>query len=228
MAAEKAIVQRSHIVCLDFETGGLKATKNPITQVAVQSFRIDTLEEISRYTDYCQKYDDKLIYEQGALDYTHITMHDIDNGVPVKQLVKNLCEEFEKANIANNFRKKPILLGHNIAFDISFLRQIFNHCKVDLGKYLHCQDDEQGNSYPIFFDTMLMSQLKWADDPTMTSFKLEVCCEKAGIALYDAHDAQNDVSATKALFIYLTNHLRTGAGVSEQSEQARFRSTFQF
>lgn len=219
-------MDRNNIICLDFETGGLESNKNPITQVALQSFEISTLKEISRYKSYVQGYDE-LEYVQKALDVTGITFKQINEGKEVSDIVNDLCEEFKKANPSGSHTKKPVLLGHNIAFDISFLQYIFKKCKVDLSKYLQCQKDYKGDPIPLFYDTMLLSRMKWADDKEMTSFNLSSCCSKAGVDLVDAHDAHNDVTATRELFEYFTRNLRNDYTGQGSSSIARVRDTFE-
>lgn len=218
----------ANIICLDTETGGLFCRKNPITQVALQSFQLDTLTEISRFDSYIKPYNGMEL-EQKALDVTGITLMKLQaSGKEIKEVVGLLVEEFSKANAGNSGFKKAILLGHNITFDIGFICYAFNYCKVDISKYLDCKEDAWGNKVPTYLDTMWDSRKKWANDASMTKYNLTACCEKAGIEITDAHSAQNDVTATKALFIYLLNNLRTGGATSKESEEARFRQTFQF
>jgi DNA polymerase III alpha subunit (gram-positive type) len=219
-------MERNNIICIDFETGGLDARKNPITQVAVQSFDISNLKEISRYKSYVQNYDD-LEYVQKALDVTGITMKQINQGLSIQEVVKDLIVEFKKANTANSHTKKPVLLGHNVGFDISFLQYIFKHCKEDLGKYINCQKDYKGDPIPLFYDTMLMARLKWGGDATMTSFTLASCCEKAGVDLIDAHDAHNDVTATRELFEYFVRLMRQESDGIQTKSISRIRDTFE-
>ena len=225
--AKKVGVARNNIICLDVETGEFSARENPMTQVALLSFKIDSLEEISRYSSYVKPYDN-LIYTIGAEKATGITLKHVNSGISVEETVEMLCQEFTKANTAEIKTKKPALLGHNVLFDIAFIQYAFNKCKVDISKFLDCKEDAFGNYVPLFFDTMILSRLKWGHDETMTSFTLGKCCEKAGVDLFDAHDAFNDVMGTKSLFFYLTNHLRTGKNTSEQSETVRYRKSFQF
>ena len=216
-----------NIIVIDCETGGLLCRKNPITQIALQSFRLDTLEVISRYDSFIQPYNN-LLLEDAAMKYTGITLGQLENGKLIQKVVEDLSIEFTKANTANSYTKKPILVGHNIPFDIGFICYAFNYCKVDISKYLDCKEDAWGNKQPVYQDTMWLSRNKWANDPKMTKFNLGACCEKAGIELTDAHAAQNDVTATKSLFIYHLNHLRSGVSTTQESEESRFRLKFQF
>ena len=49
-----------------------------------------------------------------------------------------------------------------------------------------------------------------ANDPSVTSYKLEIMSEKLGIELDDAHDASADVMATLNVAIALSQKMRNG------------------
>ena len=217
----------NQIICLDFETGGLKAKKNPITSVAYQAFELDSYKHILEFSTFVQPYGN-LEIDQKALDYSSITYEDLASGIDYKQVVKQMQDDFSKANLTNSHMSKPILLGHNISFDIGFLLMLFGLCKVDITKYLDCGEDHLGNPTPKYYDTLLLSKQKWGNDPTMPNYKLGTCVDKAGLALFDAHNAMNDVRATKELFFYLTNNMRTGSDTSEESKAIRYRNHYQF
>lgn len=217
------------IICLDFETGGLKPTKNPALEIAYEAFELDSYKTILEFESFIEPYND-LDIDQKALDVNGITYAQIATGRPVKEIVKKLEEDFKNAHTNGNFRMKPILLGHNFGFDVGFLCYIFNLCKADLGKYFDCNDDAFGNSIPKFIDTQVLAKQKWANDPKMTKYNLSACCQKAGIEIIDAHRAKNDVKATKELFFYLTNGLRSGSTIAtqENTKHTRLRNYFKF
>lgn len=216
------------IICLDFETGGLNPAKNPATQVAYQAFDLDTYKPTLEFSTYIQPYDD-LKLEDEAMKYTGITYQQLASGIDSKAVVKKMCDDFSEANTANTHTKKPILLGHNIGFDIGFLCYLFNKHKVDLGKYLNCNKNYLGIEIPTFIDTLSMAKQKWANDIKMTKFNLTACCQKAGVEITDAHSALNDVKATKELFFYFTNILRSGTQtIEEATKHTRVRNHFQF
>ncbi len=219
---------KSSFITLDFESGGLSPRKNPVTQVALQSYKIGTFEKISEFESYVQPYAN-LVLEDAAMKYTGITHMQLNSGITVKEMVQKLCEEFTKANYNNERNKKPILLGHNIMFDIGFLCYAFDYCKVDISKYLDCKEDHKGTMIPVYVDTMTFSRLKWGNDEKMSNYKLQTCCEKGKVSLMDAHSAMNDVQATSDLFIQFINNLRTGENSSLESEEAgSFRKGFKF
>lgn len=205
------------IITIDCETGGLSPIKNPICSVALSSFSLINGVEISKYETFVQPYGD-LAYEDKAMEYTGITYSQLNSGLPIKEVVKELCNQFEIANIARTHTKKPALLGHNILFDIGFITKAFLHCRVDISRYLDCKIDGSGNQIPAHFDTMWLSRMKWGWDESMAKYNLNACCEKAGVVLTDAHNAMNDVIATKELFLYFMNNIRSEGGEVQSVE----------
>ena len=217
------------IICLDFETGGLNPAKNPATQVAYQAFELDSYKPILEFSSYIQPYND-LVLDEAAMKYTGITYAQLAVGMDIKELVLKLCDDFSKANTAGTHTKKPIIMGHNIGFDIGFLCYLFNERKVDIGKFLDCNKNHLGQEVPASICTMRLAKQKWGKDPKMTKFNLSACCQKAGVEIFDAHHAMNDVKATKELFFYLTNGLRSGdhEGTEETTKHTRVRNHFKF
>ena len=215
-------------IIADCETGGLSHLKNPITQIALQTVNGSDFSEISRFDTFVIPYGG-LTLEDQAMKFTGITHVMLQRGMEAKDVVKSLTEEFQKAN-TGGYTKKPILVGHNIQFDIGFITSIFRHCKTDLSKLLAGTTDAHGNFYPAFIDTMWLSRMKYGYDESMTKFNLGACCEKRGVDLTDAHSAQNDVTATRELFIALTMDMRNGGNGSqgELLKESRTRDTFKF
>lgn len=214
------------IICLDFETGGLNCQKNPATSVAYQAFNLSDYKDILEFSTYIQPYAN-LETEQSALNYSNTTYEQIASGINYKDVVKRMEEDFSLAN-SNGSKCKPILLGHNIPFDIGFLCYMFKLAKSDISKYLDCKKDCFGNEVPTYIDTTTLSRMKWGNDLEMANFKLSTCIDKAGMELHDAHNAMNDVRGTKGLFLYLTDNMRINQPESQKSEHNRFRNHFQF
>lgn len=210
------------IICLDFETGGLEAKKHATTQVAYQAFELDTYKPLLEFSTYIQPYAN-LEYQEAAMKYTGITFAQLASGMEIKEVIKKLCEDLK--SITPSHTKKPIIMGHNIGFDIGFLVFAFNFCKVDITKFFDCNHD-----IPKSIDTLSLAKQKWAADEKMTSFNLSSCCSKAGVEITDAHHAMNDVRATKELFFYFTNGLRTGSheATEDTTQHTRIRNHFQF
>lgn len=210
------------IICLDFETGGLDPSKNPATELAYQAFDLDSYKPVLEFSSYIIPYDE-LVLDPKAMEFTGISIQQLMNGLDTKELMKKIQEDFSKANSSGNFRSKPILLGHNVGFDVGFLLYLFKKHRVDIEKYLDCNF-----GIPKVIDTLVLAKQKWANDPKVAKYNLTACMSAAGIEYYDAHNAMNDVRATKELFFYFTNNLRTGTSSSEETKSIRYRNHFKF
>ena len=85
--------------------------------------------------------------------------------------------------------------------------------------------DFYGNFQPHYIDTIDLARLIFANDPTMTSYKLEIIAERLGLELDDAHDADADVTATLNILRVGTNRLRNGESnvgeIIQQREKTR-------
>lgn len=216
-------------IVIDFETGGLQGNKNPITEVAMLCVDGHTMEEIGRYDSYVKPY---LGYEYDpkALDYTNLTLEKLtkegkDLEVVVREIVEKVKEWHQKTT--NTHTKKPILVGHNVQFDISFLQQIFKETKNDLSKYFNGKLDFFGKFYPDYQDTQTLAKFAYGWDDNFNSFKLGNCIQRAGQTLTDAHKAINDVIGTKELLIHFVNKLREEGDI-KGSNKVRFREKFRF
>ena len=75
---------------------------------------------------------------------------------------RNLTNGIKRTS--NSRYKKPILVGHNITFDIGFIQQTFKDCKIDLSKYIAGEKDFFGNFFPTFIDTIHISKLALGHD----------------------------------------------------------------
>lgn len=235
---------KNNYICLDCETGGLDkkdnmhSTKFPITEIALISYSGTSWDEISRYStyikgqrkeptrvfgDYIQGYcgyDSDLCYTKEALSHSNVTIDKLEKeGKDYKLVVKDLCNEFIKAK---NGRILPILVGHHITYDIPFIQYLFIYSKTDLSKYLSGYYDQFDTFQPHFIDTMWMSRMIWEEKNALSEV-----APKLGIELFDAHQALNDVVATKAIHIEFMKLLRQDNIVISQQPQQR-RKGFKF
>lgn len=226
---------------LDFETGGLKCQTSACTQIAIHATRLDTFERIGTYVKYIYPYNQKDIkgattkrkvlkskydipeeqlmdYEPKALEYSAITMDMLYNmGVDIIT-VANEVVQF----IADNTPKvpknmKPFLIGQNVDFDKGFFMQMMEYAGLvkEVSKYLRGHEDFYGNWQPDVLDTIILGQLALCATPNVTSYKLELMCERLGVELDDAHDADADVSATTNVVAVLTQRMRSIGGTIE-------------
>lgn len=220
------------LVFFDFETGGLDPKKNPALEIALLAISGNTGEELCRYEAIIKPSDLLLIYVPQAMQTHGLTHNEIQAGKTPPDVVGEIGNFFSeiKLKTSHNNYKKPILIGHNAAFDVGFLQQLFHHGKGDLKKLVDGTVDYFSNFTPQTIDTVQMAKLLWAEDALMPDFKLSTCAQKAGAVMNQAHRAMGDVIATKELFLLMLNKLRSeGKGVSQVSKvSVREGFSFQF
>lgn len=201
---------KGNFIVLDCETGGLKAVENPITQIALMGVDAKTGKEIGRYETYIKPYNDFRV-DPEALSKTMVDINDVMRGADFKVVVKNIIEFCKKvAGGKLGQWTSPIIVGHNVPFDIAFIEVLFYLADK---KMSDCFAHNNGIVYHR--DTQQMARDFW---PNETSIKLESCCDRAGIRLVDAHGAMNDVIATKKLFDWYLARIRGSSGAVPQTE----------
>lgn len=213
------------MLVFDFETGGYKPDKNAVTELAVSVLDGKTLS----YTKpvgllAAPYYDPKLTYEQQALDVTGISIQLLeDEGVPIKELVQLIVDHAVIANPSGSIKTKPLLVGHNVIFDIGFLIAIFNFCKVNLSKYVATKEISSKEVQYGFFDTMHFAQI--AHPTEILNHKLGTVAEFLGIEYDDGHRAAHDVKVTAEVASHYLSGLRGGKTTSknEVSDSRRLR-----
>lgn len=199
-----------HFIILDAETGGLDFQKNPITQIAAQVLHGENFNELERLQFYVQPYMPLESYEEGALNYTQITIELLnEKGIPAEEGALQLARLFDKyktgsGRAAKNTKYWPILVGHNLsAFDKRFIWKFLKIANLDLFDYVqhHTHDTQimMGDAYP-----------------TLASVSLNSCCEQLGIVLDQGHDAMADVIATGKIFQTLIERLRNQSSTSNE------------
>ena len=205
---------KQHYCIFDFETGGLKAEKNPAIEIALIVLD-NSLNQVFEWESYIKPYNN-LVVEPGALTANGINMDNVwTKGIEVQILVDKLIEIWKplKQKYA-----KPILVGHNIdTFDMEFMMYIFHYCNKNLYDHI-----DEGT-----LDTLKLSRAAWGMDENMPKYRLGESCEKAGVELTNAHRAMNDVRANTELFKFFINKLRGIGSGSEETKEVRFRTTFE-
>lgn len=194
---------------VDVETGGLKNNEHPITQVSIEVIDSVNFNHVAGFTSFVQPYNDLEITEK-ALQASRVTMAQINKGIDVKILMKELINIFKIANKSGKEATRLILVGHNVPFDLGFLEYLFYYMNKRLYDYVS----------RTHIDTMTLAKLKEAGSLKSSEnqkFTLSACCDREGIVLHNAHGAAADVAATKKLLIKLLNNLRY-ANTSGSSE----------
>lgn len=230
---------KNTLAVLDTETGGLDPQKNPITQLAAIAVEPTRFKELSRIDFYVKPYGSKWIIEDEALKRTQLKMRDILAGVNYKVACGNCIEFFRALNKGGKPKTRPIIIGHNIGFDIGMLKMLFELNGKDLYDYI----------FPVAFDTL--KEVEIIEDGALRKDEsslnnLTAVCDRWGIKLRNAHGAMTDVLATFELFKKITNLKRTayattilnngvsskgGSGISEienSERQKKARQSFRF
>ncbi len=215
------------ITLLDFETGGFDAKTNAVTEVAAITFDSETFEEIARYEAILKPYNDDLLYDPQALQVTGITMEMINNGVDFKTFSKEFIAFLKKSNVHSHPKYRPVLAGHNIAFDVPFLQQLLYFIGKKVDEFFNSHSDYFGNPYPKTLDTLPLAMIKW---PDMMKHTLGECIQKSGFELVHAHRAMNDVKSNVELLKTFIQSLRNNSvgSVLSVEEERPFRELFKF
>lgn len=221
---------KNNYITIDVETGGKFPIKDPttgehngITQIALRVIDPVKFKLLHSYDAFVKPYDGTTIHPK-ALQYTRVSMKDINNGIDVNVLTKQLVECFKIANKTGRAESAPILVGHNLEFDKGFLEYLFTRKNKSLYDFVQ----------QIYYDTMWLcrsaevGQLK-SDD--VSRYTLAACCERFGINLKNAHSATGDVLVTEQLFIKLIKRLAAQPGATEtitEEKQSKSRDNFFF
>ncbi len=220
-------------ILYDWETGGLDCKKHPVTELAMLAINGVTLDEILRYDDLIAPYDEKLEYQQQALNITGLTIDKLEkDGIPLKQLGENMKQVFREANVYNSKNSRPILVAHNADFDRSFMQVVCDRLEIDLSKYVDGEFDAWGKFIPHTIDTIDWAKaLDAHKTENTTNFKFGSCCQRAGVQYADGHRALNDVVSMADLFRYYVTRLRSGSSdvqVMEGKAIAKHRQVFEW
>ena len=235
MAVQKE--QQVYTACvLDTETGGLDATKCAITQLSCQMIRLDTFEIIGTFDEYIKPYpkgsfnitpnktlrkkreieeEESSLFEYNvrALEVTGLSMDILKKeGKDIFEVADNFINFVSMNTIGKSKAYKPILVGQNIPFDLNFLYHFFIYANKmkQFASIFQGDNDIFGNFKPVMVDTLALSRIVFANDPTVTTHKLEVIAEILKIELVDAHSSMADVEATNGIFTILSNRMRSG------------------
>lgn len=206
----------NNFIVFDFETGGLNNNKSAITEIALIAIDGGTGEKIAEYSSLITPYSKEVEYNEKALEVTGISMEMLEEeGKDIRIVATEVLETF---NRANNRRErsaglKPILVGHNVQFDLGFLHHLIHRglggtveqTQKSLEQVLHGTRDYYGHFQPTYLDTWALCKSWLQDERELPNYKLSTVVEKLGIDINNAHRAMNDViSTTEVLRVWLT------------------------
>ncbi|MGL5690390.1 MAG: 3'-5' exonuclease [Bacteroidales bacterium] len=226
-------------ICLDFETGGLDSKDCAITQISMQAINLETFECIDKLVAYVKPYNRQapkkkvlkkkkdideeipMIYEEKALKYSGIEMVTLEKqGVDLMDLATKVIEFITKNTLSTGKAGKPVLIGQNIPFDISFLQQLLTYAGLygDFSKLMSGQDDHFGNFQPSYICTLQLAKALFANDQKSSACDLSSVCTRLGVELVDAHDADADVTGTVHVLAEVVHRVRNKGNSSESND----------
>lgn len=207
-----------YVIMFDFETGGIPnkdlrafydVAAIEIALVVIDLEKLSITEEKSFI--FKDNYKDGLIYTKEAEAVHGITkeMRE-ENGVELKTIYKEICNLFKKYK---NPRQMCHMGGHNISFDIPFLKNFFEFMGDNIDNYVK-----------FYSDTMLFAHMSALEQE---NYQLHTCCQLNGIDLVNAHRALDDTKANALLMIEYIKKLRgEGSSSKKEEKKSRFRETF--
>ncbi len=156
-------------VVFDLETTGLKKEIDKIIEIgAVKVVNGEITDRFSRFVNPHVKLEEKIVKLTGITD--------------------DMLEGAEDASVVlpefMDFVKGSVLVAHNAAFDVGFIRQwcIENDITIN----------------PTVLDTVELARMLF---PELKNFKLDTVCEEMGISLENHHRAVEDAEATAEIFV---------------------------
>jgi DNA polymerase III epsilon subunit-like protein len=113
-----------------------------------------------------------------SLKVNHYNEAEWKSGINLEKAINIFCKKV----------KNCIMVGHNVAFDASFLEYTFNKNKITNPMHYHR------------LDTISIAWAKLHNDPELRHFSLRELCVRFGIKNEHAHTALSDARATFELY----------------------------
>jgi len=209
------------ILWLDTETTGLNK-ENGIHQLGgiIEDFPISKQNNLTTFDirancidagcKVSEWYDKKLQRKVTALSVSHTTEEQVKSYQPYQDAYKELINIFKQHIDPYDKESKFILAGYNINFDKDRLTDMANVCN---DKYLFAYIDHRVIDVQTLARTAYALNL-FQIEPK--SFKLEDLAPHFGIAI-DAHDALEDIQATRKLFFVLIDLIQSSNSISSSN-----------
>lgn len=174
---------------IDTETGGLNPNQHSLLTIGLSVVDgdrvIDNLEIGIKRKSYCVTAE--------ALKVNKINLTDLD--VPIEKAFPMIVNFI----ISNFQNQKVTLAGHNVNFDISFLKVFWEEC---LKEHPHLYNYTFNKIFDYHtIDTMHIANfLKDCNILKVKNVKLETLCNELNITNQDAHTALSDAIATALVY----------------------------
>lgn len=142
-----------------------------------------------------------------ALSVNSMTIEQVNSFEPWEKGMKKLIKLFDQYVDRYDKQDKMVVMGYRVDFDSSFLRAYFKRMGGDIAKFGY---GSRFFNCPV--DVMTLVGMHVLDqDIRLQNFKLSTVCAHFGIDL-DAHDAMNDIRATRRLYQVLREKISGNSG----------------
>lgn len=175
------IMRRTLYSIFDVETTGLSSKNDRIVQIA--AMKVQNEEVLDKLNLYIK------VPKELGID---MSITERISGITEEFLEENGIDEYQAYCQFFNFIKGTTLVGHNVSFDIEFI-------KAMKGRYNNNFD----YIYNPVFDTIQFAKLLFPN----SKHKLGIVSDMMGIELENAHSADGDVEATYKIWQKILNKL---------------------
>jgi len=181
-------------VIVDIETAGFNPKKNPLLEIAAVIVEYDEKMQLSVKEGYSKAIIpfENAELDQSALDFTGIKpFHPFRMAIDEKIALQEIFKPIKQA-VKRNECSRAILVGHNPAFDLSFLNAALHRANIKRSPF-----------HPFSsFDTATLGGLAYGQTV------LAKAAKKAGLDWDNdkAHSALYDAQQTAELFCRIVNH----------------------
>jgi DNA polymerase III subunit epsilon len=176
----------------DLETTGTDSRFHGIIQFA--GF-VETYGVISDSLNIMMQPHPGAVLEPEAMSVHGISASDISGFMPHDEGYRQILAFFDKHVSKFDRDDKMYPAGFNVRFDLEFLQTMFKRFQsYGIGSYLNWRTVD-----PL----ALLYILDYSGRISLSNYKLSTVCEYFGIPLEHAHDALNDVKATRELTLML-------------------------
>ena len=180
-------------VVIDVETGGFNAEKDALLEIAAITLTMDEdgyLHPHETFHEHIKPFEGANL-DPKALEFTGIDpYHPFRLAIEEKEALQHIFKAVRAAQKEADCQRS-VLVGHNAAFDISFLNAAVKRCDI------------KRNPFHAFttFDTATLSAVCLGQ----TVLARAVLAANLPFNQEDAHSALYDADRTAALFCYLVN-----------------------
>ena len=177
----------------DVETTGLDPKKNAIIQLA---YIVDIDGKCIEDGEFLIAPHPNDVIEPTALEVNGRNADEISKFTPPGDTLKKIIKFLNKYIDQYDRTDKFYPAGYNVKFDVDFLKAFFEKCGHKyFGSYFN---------YKFIDPLTVFYWHDWIGSIKLPNYKLETVAEKYGIEL-DAHDAVNDIKATRELILRFKN-----------------------